>query len=286
METLTVLNLESLLKAAYELEPLSSTTSRLAQMVARPDAPIKDIITLINYDQALTVKVLRAANSVYSAPREPITSIQAAVVRIGTGQVLSLATAANLKGYASVAYPEYGLSEGEMWEHSVMSAVSAESLNAFCDAPFPPESFTAALLHDVGKLILARFLEDKLAHHLTEQGEIRGVLGMEAERRVLGVHHGDVGGLVARKWQLPDSIVNGIVHHHTPEDGKSLVCDVVHLAEIVADTVALGEDAPSTPPKELNPGSVTRLGFRVEGFPRLCERVRMRFDEVMSVYES
>ena len=281
-----MLNLEKLLKAAYELEPLSSTTTRLAQMVAEPNTPLKDIITLINYDQALTVKVLRSANSVFSAPRTPITTVQIAAVRIGTGQILALAMASNVRNYAQVACPEYGLSEGQLWRHAVMTAVAAESLAPFCDAPIPPEAFTTALLHDIGKLVLARFLEDKLAQHLNEEGEIRGTLGMEAERRILGVHHGEVGGMLARKWQLPKSIANGIVHHHTPSKGNSTVCDAVHLAEIVADTVELGKDASEGIPEALLPDSITRLGFRIEGFSRLCERVDKRFDELMTIYDS
>lgn len=280
-----MLDLQQLLKAAYELKPLSPSVTRLAQLVANPNSSMKDIVTVISYDQALTVKVLRAANAAINAPRNPITTVQAAAVRIGTGSVLTLAMSSGIKGYVQKAVPEYGLSEGQLWHHSVAAAVAAETMRAFCDAPVPPESFTAALLHDIGKLILGRFLDSHIAKQLSAQGQMRGLTGMEAERKILGVHHGDVGGLIARKWQLPKSIVQGIVHHHMPENAQNPVSDVVHMADLIADAV----DDPSQPrelPEHVEFGCLERLAFRIDGYSRLVERVAQRKNDLMAIYNA
>ena len=280
-----MLDLQELLKAAYELEPLSPSVSRLAQLVTDPDAPMKEIVMVITYDQALTVKVLRAANSALNAPRAPITTVQAAAVRIGTGSVLSLAMASGIKKYINRALPEYGLSEGELWEHSVTAAMAAETMRAFCDAPIPPESFTAALLHDIGKLILCRFLNRDLANELTSNSPLRGLRGLVSEHKILGVTHSDVGGVIARKWELPKSIVHGIVHHHNPEKGNNAVSDVVHLADLVADSV----NDPNTvvePPPHIDLGTCERLAFRLDAYGRLVDRVSKRKDDLINIYDT
>ena len=76
--------------------------------------------------------------------------------------VLALATASSLHQQLNVALPGYGLSEGELWRQSVTAALAGQTAQAFCDAPLPAESFTAALLHGVGKLVLGRFLDEEL----------------------------------------------------------------------------------------------------------------------------
>jgi len=243
-----LINLPAILRAAKDLEPLPASVSRLAALVARPDVEIRDIVEVVNYDQGLTARLLRVANSAASAAISPITTVKGAVVRLGTGTVLSLATGASLKRQLERAIPVYGLSEGELWRHSIAAALAAEAAPPYCRAPVPPEAFTAALLHDVGKLVLARFLYPEVKALLARTQSTGGLLTLEAEMEVLETHHGDLGGLVTQRWRLPETIVKGVTHHHYPDDGNHLICDVVHLADAVAHVVATATAAATAAP--------------------------------------
>jgi HD-like signal output (HDOD) protein len=182
------------------------------------------------------------------------------------------------------ALPEYGLSEGDLWRHSVAASLAAEITMAMAANPVPAEAVTAALLHDVGKLVLARFLTPDLLRALAEARDQGEVSSMQAETDVLGVHHGQLGGLIARHWNLPDRLAEALTHHHTPDRAEDLLCDAVHLANIAARLVA--GDAASRREADVMPApsAVQRLGLSGPYLERLCNHVTRRLDEVMARY--
>lgn len=277
-----LIDLNALVRASSELEPLPASVTRLAALVASGNWDLKEITDLIAFDQGLTTRVLRAANSAASASKMNIGTAREAVMRIGAGAVLSLALAASVKGKMQVSVPEFGLREGDLWRHSVAAALAAECTPALCTANIPVEAFTAALLHDIGKLVLARFLDRDTLDVLTRARRAPGMDDLKAESEVLQVHHGELGGLVAQHWGLPDTIARGIIYHHQPSQGRSIVCDCVHLANAIAHTV-LAE--PRTEQVQLEDGVLDRLGIDATRLARLVERVRERLESVLSRYE-
>jgi putative nucleotidyltransferase with HDIG domain len=278
-----VIDLNRLVKDAYQLKPLPATVTRLAALVANPHSSMQEIVQVISFDQSLTGRVIRAANAAFSAPRVPIATVERASVRIGTGSILALATAASVSKQVNMACPGYGLTEGDLWRHSVAAGLAAETMRAFCDAPIPPASFTAALLHDVGKLVLGRHLTPDLIETLNFTRQEWGVNELVAEKRVLNVHHGEVGALMAKHWKLPKSIVKAILCHHEPEKGGDRMCDVVYVADIVAHHVV---PRPNHEPPTLDIETAQRIALRIDQFERLCQRVTDRLDDVMQLYSN
>ena len=157
-----MLDQSALVRAAYALDPLPASVSRLATLVARENWTVKEAEEVIALDQALTVKLLRLANSAAGASRIEIATVGDALVRMGVGVVLSMATGSSVQRLIRVGLPEYGLSEGDLWRHSVAAALASEAAARVCQTVVPPESFTAALLHDIGKLVLVQFLDPEL----------------------------------------------------------------------------------------------------------------------------
>lgn len=177
------------------------------------------------------------------------------------------------------------MSEGELWRHSVAAALAAESAPAFCDIELPPETYAAALLHDVGKLVLARFLEPSVLQLLAAAQEQDHLSSLRAESELLGVHHGELGGLIAQSWHLPDRLVTGIIHHHTPDDARDLVADAVHLANIAAKQVGAGHWVVEED-RQLHAPSIQRLKMTPEGFDGLCKQVGKRLEKVLAQYSA
>jgi HD-like signal output (HDOD) protein len=277
------IDIDALTRSAQHLEALPASVARLAALMAADEPNIQDAVQVVALDQALTLRVIRAANSAASASAVPIATVREAVQRVGLRRVLSLAMAVGVQTRMVRALPEYGLTEGELWRHSVAAALAAESAQAFCRVPLPPETQTAALLHDVGKLVMARFLEPNMLRLLAEAREKGGLSSLRAESELLLVHHGELGGLIAQHWKLPECVVTGITHHHTPGLAGDIIADAVHLANVTAKHAGTGYSA-NEEDRRLDAESMERLGLTTDGFAALCDRVTNRLGAVLALY--
>jgi HD-like signal output (HDOD) protein len=278
-----MLDLNSLVEEANHLEPMPASVTRLAEIVRREESRLEDIVELIALDQGLTMSLLHAANSAaYGGPRR-IAVVKDALFRLGAGATLSLAIGRRIRKQMSAAMPSYEIAEGELWRHSVASALAAELSLPFCRVPIPPEAYTAALLHDVGKLVLVRFLDEdtlRILRRARGEGEL---LSLQAEIEVLGVHHGELGELVVQRWNLPETISKPLAWHHTPCEEAGVTADVVHLADVVAKHIGAGRSSDAGPPM-LDAGAAERLGITPEGMEKLCRETTEGFEAVMQRY--
>jgi HD-like signal output (HDOD) protein len=231
----SVINSEKLLESARSLPPLPVSAIRLAGLVSDPDVDVLDIVETISLDQSLTAAVLRQANSAASANRVRIGTVRDAVVRLGMNMVLSIALSGHMSKQMIKAVPEYGLGAGELWKHSVISSICADLIRGRSSVRVPTEAATAALVHDIGKLVLCRYMSPHVLELIAQAGELEGDSDFEAEQKVLEVHHGDVGALVAEHWRLPESIVVAVKYHHTPSERPEPICYAVALGDMITD---------------------------------------------------
>lgn len=277
-----MLNHEALVQSAYQLQPLAPSAARLAEIMGQVDPDFGAIVEVISYDPVLTMRLLRVANSAASSAKRTIATVKEAVVRLGQGAALCLAIGSCARPLMNQAIPGYAFSGGELWRHSVSAALAAEVAQSFCRVPGPPESFTAALLHDIGKLVLGPFLTPDLCALLHRAVAEGGMESFQAETEVLSVHHGELGGVIAQHWKLPERIVQGIIHHHDPEVEDEPICHVVHLANATAHRL----EARETTDREAAHLARTRdrLGLTQESFETLCATVGSRLEALGDRY--
>lgn len=278
-----MIEIEALTRSAQHIEALPASVSRLMALTRGDSWSLHDVEQIVRLDQALTLRLLRAANSAASASAVPIVTVREAIVRLGVRSLLSLAMAVGVQKRFARGLPEYGLSEGELWRHSVASALAAEILPTLCKVPLPPETYTAALLHDVGKLVMARFLGPDVLRVLAQAREEGGLSSLKAESELLQVHHGELGGLIVQQWELPDRLVAGIIHHHTPELAHDVVADAVHVANVAAKLAGTGHSATDAD-RDVDPGSLDRLGMSSADVIELSTRVGAQLEKVLAIY--
>lgn len=293
MEPGALLDLDLVIRDAWEMPPLPASVGRLAGLVTDPTSDLGDIVEVVEFDQALTAKLLRAANSAASASARQITTVAEAVQRLGGGMVLSFATAHGTREQLHQPLVGYELEEGVLWRHSVASALVAQVAPGVLKMPVPSVSFTVALLHDIGKLLLNRFLDGETRQLLRRAQEEGGIAAVAAESEILGINHAELGGMMAQHWDLPALIIRGIHYHHTPDEfaeaaglhkpEEQKVCDVAHLADAIAHWVERG--APSDEPLPVQRGCWERLKLDDGKIEQLGVGVREQFDTVLSRYE-
>jgi HD-like signal output (HDOD) protein len=274
------LDIAAVVRSAGTLEPLPASVARLAILVAEEDSNLREIVEVVAYDQVLTGALLSRANSVVSAVRNPIRTVHEAVVRLGTGTVLALAMSASLSSRMRGAVPEYGLEEGDLWRHSVLSALAVDALRRVARITIPAEASSAALLHDVGKLVLARHLGPQALRLIDAARAVDDLPLSQAETLLLEVDHAELGGLVAQHWNLPPPIVVGITYHHRPEAADVPGAYAVCLANMVAHAVS-GEEVPDA---SLRERAFAGLGVSPTRWPSICELVNTRYAELSVRY--
>jgi len=280
------LDTRALLREASHLEPLPQATVRLVAIFARDDWEAAEVLEVIRLDPVLTGKVLGAANAASAGARHPILNLGEAVRRIGPRAVVGLAIAAGARHCLAQALPQLGLGEGELWRHSVAALIATEVASPHFGLPFSSVAATAALLHDVGKVLLVRVLDPETRDYLRLACLEGGRSLAQAEHEVLALSHAELGALVAAHWGLPEPIVAAIRHHHdlggAPLEARYDVA-LVQLAEASAHEVAPPLLRGARDPDE-TAGALAHLVLSPERLPAFHAGVRARFERVGSAY--
>lgn len=279
------IDLDETIERAHELPPLPQSACRLATLLAGDDYEIDDVAEVVRLDPVLSARILRLANSSANAGVQEVSDIPLAILRAGPAEVLGVAVGAAAQKSLDAPLDAYGLSEGALWRHSVAAALATQQMKRLRVRAVPAEAFAAALLHDIGLFVLSRQMTpeliDLVRRSRTEGG--RGTTAAEVE--ILGTHHGEVGGMVAQTWGLPDSMVAGISFHHSPEEAPTERCREVARCVALADAVAvaIGEGT-----GDVGVHVLAELDHGIEGadeLERLCASVSEELDDVLAKYE-
>jgi putative nucleotidyltransferase with HDIG domain len=268
---------QALQAAVRELPALPQALSDLLAALQREDVAMEQLALKIACDQALTAKTLRLANCSFYGVAGRVHSIRDAINVLGLRSLSSALTAAALSG--SFARPRCdGFDFDAYWRHSTASALCAQSL-AHALKIDEAAAFTAALLHDIGRLALASHFPDALSQALRHRAAHDCQL-LHAERQVLGTDHAELGALIAEHWRFAPAIVDAIRRHHAPpDDGGVGLLDVVHVADNIAHALDIcGEPDELVPPLSLS--AWTRLALSPEQYRQIFERTEWQLNDL------
>ena len=197
------------------IRPLPDTALKLMAVMGDPRSTLDDIVDAIKYDQVVTGQVLKLCNSSFFGLSRKVTSLNDAILCLGTAKVLQMVMSVHTGNLLSSGQQGYGLEPGVLWKHSVAVALSASLLAQRIGLPDTNLVFTAGLLHDIGKVILNEYVAEDFSE-IVQRVTDDGMSFVEAEHAVLGFSHEEIGGMIAEKWQLPPAIVRCIRFHHLP----------------------------------------------------------------------
>lgn len=200
------------------LAPLPELAQRLRDAVADERTDAKVIAHLVETDQALAASLLRIANSAMYGGLQTVSNLGQAVSRIGMRQVSSVATALLHKGHFATHDPARAELLRKLWEHAVATALAARCLATMVRSD-REEAFLGGLLHDLGKLVALKGLDQLEASREVE------VQTPEVVRGLMDSLHCELGHRVLRSWKVSDAICKVALHHHDadPPAGDTLV---------------------------------------------------------------
>ena len=234
-------DIQAIIKGIDSLKPIPQVANKVMSIVQDPDSSLSELSEVISYDQAITANLLKICNSAYVGLSRKVESVHHAIVYLGMDQVVDLvlmtAAAENLNRKQS----GYDLCEGELWKYSVSSALIAKELAEKKGSKDNHLIFTAALLKDIGKVILNQYVADSFERINTLVSE-HGFSFREAEKEVIGIDHAELGGMVAESWKFSPKMVDTIRNHHMSEQSSSddFETSIVYLADTLCMMMGIG----------------------------------------------
>ncbi len=240
---------------------ISHSTTRMLALLGDPNSELSQVESELRSDPGMTANLLKIANSSYFGCPGAIASARDAIMRLGTKRVFQLMLASSVSEALNVPLPGYGAQPGQLWRHSIAVSVAAEQIAAELHLPEKEEVFTAALLHDVGKLVLGEFLEKKSRR--VDAAASEGESLDATERECLGVDHAEVGARILDHWSLPPALVDAARWHHRPEElqPRQPLVDVVHVADLLCMSLGFDEGQEGLQ-YEISQVVMERLGLR------------------------
>ncbi len=216
------------------LPSLPHLYAQLIQMLADPEVGLRELAGLVEKDTSIAARILHVANSAFFGLPRQVRTIEQALNYTGINTVKSLVLAAEVFRAFSDDGRVVRVPLQEMQDHALLAANIARRLPS--DRETAEEAFTAALLHDVGKLVLASRVPEEFLENLAQaQEQQRPIEDIEQDR--YGVSHAEIGAYLLALWGLPETIVEAVAHHHSPmrvaHDAFELL-DAVHLANHLA----------------------------------------------------
>lgn len=257
-ELLTDLTLRNLVSRLPSIPSLPGIYVELVDELGKPECSTRRIAEIIRKDIGMTVKILQIVNSAFFGLSRPVSDSRTAVEFLGLDTISSLTLGVGVISQFEKRVP--GAIFGELWSHSMSVGVAASNISSMEKSSSSSDAFTAGLLHDVGRIILAVNLpsEFKAACDLSADEKIPMI---DAETQVFGATHAEVGAYLLGLWGLPAEVVRAVAFHHYPNampGEKFTALTAVHAANGILRNASSHEDGCDT---KLNLDYLTKIGL-------------------------
>ena len=263
------------------LPPAPTLLVELLGLFRDPDRDIDRVVELLSHDPSLTAEILKRSSSAFFGGA-PASDMFEAVSRMGFYEVYCLVV--GMFGAKTKAMPGVGdaIDSAALWKHTVVTAVAASTLATETNHP-QGVAFTAGLLHDIGKLVIAS-VEGELYGTLLDGARKSGMPIHLAEQKAFGIDHAEIGGLLLERWNLPPEVHRAVRHHHDPTaaGADSHMAVIIHLADWMAHGFEAQKPLPLT---ESARQAFVSIGLGHSDLPRFSNATMKALERVKSLLE-
>ncbi|GGC65118.1 HD family phosphohydrolase [Undibacterium terreum] len=269
-----------IIRKISNLPSLSAVVTELLTTIENEEVDFDIIAKKISHDQALTAKTLRLANSSFYGMQHKINSIQEAIAILGFRSVKTLITTTAITG--SFAKPGNSqLNFNSFWRHSIATAVCAKQLATLVKAN-QDYAFTAGLLHDIGKLVLATQFSEQYEQVMQLRIE-RDCYIEEAESEIMSTDHSDVGRILTEHWKFPEDMQQAVANHHNQDQSaETMLTSIVHIADIIAHALDLSGDEEELVPV-IGVSAWEKLNLTDETLTHVFKNTEKQFEEFCQI---
>lgn len=227
-------DIPKIVKGIAGLKPIAQVANKIMEIVQNPDSSMSELSEIIAYDATATANLLKASNSAFYGRSQKFESVHQAIVFLGMDEVVDLVLMGSCSENLKQPQNGYGLPSGDLWRYSTASALMARKIAKAKAVENVHLIFTAALLKDIGKVILEQYVAESF-DKIKTLVMCNGYSFREAEKSILGIDHAELGALVARVWQFSPMMIDIIGNHHQPQLAEIAKQEtaVVHAGDVL-----------------------------------------------------
>lgn len=224
------------LDALPDLPTLPRVVLEVNRMMAEQDVSVGRMCEVIERDQVMVARILKLVNSSFYGFQSQINTVSHAVVILGFKTMQNAILSVSIIESFPIKKEVEGFELTSFWEHSVAVAVISMKLAEMEKMQNPEEYFTAGLLHDIGKVVMVNFFPEMFVQ-VWQTMKAKNIPFHRAEADYLDTSHAKIGNYLARKWRLPDALVDTIRCHHDIKKrlANREMVQIVHAADILAN---------------------------------------------------
>lgn len=276
--------LKMIQKKESDLPTLSVVIDRIISVASNEKTTTENLAEVISYDQGMTNKLLKLANSIYYAQKTKVETIKRSITVIGFDEIIGIALG---MGILSSFTDKSGLSLDmkALWIHNIGVATVSKELAKRTNPGIANQIFIPALLHDMGKVIFAIYFKDEYRKVRQYAMENKKPL-YYAENAVFKLDHAILSALLMKRWNFPQSILFPCRFHHNPESAPikfkhhSLI---INLADYLTQKAGIGHSGNPVPVTVKN--SLKKIGLNPSVLPLVIDHLKQKENEIKEFFK-
>ncbi len=231
--------LEKILNGIEQLKAMPDVVVKMLALVDDPNVSFRDLVK--NLDVALATKFLQVANSAFYRTRQNIQSLEQAISVLGLNAIKNILIEINVTEFLSFESEDSTFDQKRFWKHAILTAHFSKILAKLIRFREFDKIYTIGLIHDMGRPFIAQYLPDEFTK-IDAQVKTKEVDICEAEKEIVGMSHNEIGGLMAKKWDLTPEMAEVIKIHSNPEDKEEYedeykIALIIYTAEKIVNQV-------------------------------------------------
>jgi putative nucleotidyltransferase with HDIG domain len=268
-------HLDDVIRHIKDLPTLPAVALEMSTDLDEDHASLDSIVEKVSMDHSLTAKILRIANSSQYGTNSRVVTLQQAVSMLGLKNIKNLMRMTIMvQAFPPSKCPDFDFTS--FWRHSVSTALCAEIISRTLHMKHD-FAFTAGLLHDIGRLVLATRFPDEYAQVIRYRAE-QDCYWLDAERHVMGIDHVIAGHALAEHWRFSEVITDAIQAHHEPHlKSANALARIVHVADAITHALDLSHAEDDLVPV-LSQAAWDNLGLKESDYLAIFHETEMRFE--------
>ena len=225
--------LKKIISRIEEIPTLPIVSQKILDVMSDPDASYKDIVNVVEYDQALALKILKVANSSFYGSINKISSLEHAMVKLGMNEIKSIILGISVHNFFS------GDGKGlfdidKFWTHSIVCSQVSKYLGNYFRLKNNNMLFLGGLIHDMGKVVIHQYFNDEFLS-IIEYINTNHSGFSEAEKAVIVTTHYQIAAKLLNQWKFPKEVIMNVLYHHAPwgDENYKTGAIILYLSNII-----------------------------------------------------